>query len=81
MAKLKMIQVEAKTHTQAKKQADKKDMSLKEYVQYLLDSDDATNVEKYECNKFDLKMEDDKVKKNIKQDENGKTFEIIVKDK
>lgn len=38
MAKLKMIQVESKTHTQAKRQAKKKNLSLKAYIQELLDS-------------------------------------------
>jgi predicted HicB family RNase H-like nuclease len=37
MAKMKMIQVEAKTHSQAKRQATKENMSLKAYIQKLLD--------------------------------------------
>lgn len=40
MAKMKMIQVESKTHTQAKKQAKKvPNRSLKAYIQELLDKD------------------------------------------
>ena len=36
---LKMIQVFRSTHLQAKKQAKKKDMSLRAYIQMLLNSD------------------------------------------
>lgn len=45
MAKLKMIQVEAKTHTQVKRQANRRSklngekMSIKAYVQFLADND------------------------------------------
>ncbi len=37
--KLKMLQVEKKTHEQIKEQALKADMSIKDYIQHLADKD------------------------------------------
>ena len=39
MKKLKMLQVEENTHKQAKKQAKKNKLSIKAYIQKLLDGD------------------------------------------
>lgn len=39
MTVMKMIQVRFKTHQQAKRQAKKKDMPMRDYIQYLLDKD------------------------------------------
>ena len=43
MAKLKMLQVEADTHKQIKKQAKQKKLSIKAYIQKLADEDKKDN--------------------------------------
>ncbi len=40
MAVMKMIQVSYNTHRQAKRQAKKRDMPMRAYIQFLLDRDD-----------------------------------------
>ena len=81
MAKLKMLQVEESTHKQTKKQAEKLGISIKDYIQTLIDADDALKVEKYVCKEFDLKFADERLDKSVKQHKNGRTFIITIRDK
>ena len=81
MATLKMLQVESKTHTQVKKQAHDLNMSIKGYIQMLIDSDTSSKIETYECKEFELKYSNERFDNKVKQPKNGKTFLITVRDK